>query len=53
MMSMLMKNNNILRLFSLSILMCDLYMEYKIIPEFRTKVRDDPQTYTWMRVIHE
>ena len=25
-------------LFSLSILMCDLYRGYKILPEFRTKV---------------
>ena len=38
-------------LFSLSILMCDLYRGYKILPEFRTKVGG--ATYTWMRLIHE
>ena len=37
-MSILMKNNNIFCLLSLSILMCDLYMGYKIIPEFMTNV---------------
>ena len=37
MMSILMKNNNIFRLFSLSILMCDLYKGDTILPEFRTK----------------
>ena len=37
MMSILMKNNNIFRIFSLSILMCDLYRGYKTLPEFRTK----------------
>ena len=44
MMSILMKNNNIFSLFSLSILMCDLYKGYTIIHEFRTKFRG--ATYT-------
>ena len=34
---------------SLSILMCDLYRRYKIIPEFRIKVGD--ASYTWMRLV--
>ena len=37
-MSILMKNNNIFCLFLLSILMCDLYTGYTILPDFRTKV---------------
>ena len=45
-MSILMKNNNIFSSFlSLSILMCDLYRGYKILPEFSTKVG--------VRLIHE
>ena len=51
MMSILMKNDNIFCLFSLSILMCDLYRGYKILPEFRTKVGGGA-TSTWMRLIH-
>ena len=49
-MSILMKNNNIFCLFLLSILMCDLYTGYTILPDFRTKVGG--ATYTRVITVH-